>query len=498
MPDTVALVSGPSAPLTDLSLVEAARAIRRGEVTSLAYAEALLERCRAEAELNAFITLEAERVLARARDADRRRSRNLPLGPLHGVPIAVKDNINTAELPTSGGTAALRGHQTQGDATVVARLRRAGAIVLGKTGLHELSMGWTGDNPHFGPVRNPHAADRIAGGSSSGSAAAVAARMTPAALGTDTNGSIRIPAFFCGIVGYRPSIGRYPRGGVMPLAPTLDTVGLMARSAFDVALLDEVLAGPSAVACEQRPQRRLRIGIAPGYDLALLDEEVGRIFAEAIDRLSAFGIEIVTADIPGLHDLTRGTAATIIASEAPAALQAYLATCAPSVSMAALAAQLGPDIKLSSARGENYLAAVQCRTRLQEIYRRHFNALRLDALMHPVALMPAPRHGDRRVSPAPDVRINGELTPAGIAYGRNVAPVTLAGGAALVLPAGMTRDRLPVGVSLDAPSGQDAELLQLGITLHPVLGPSPCPLRSDPAASHAPVAPIIAAEKDRS
>lgn len=480
MPRTTVLPSERAAQLTELPLARAAQLIREGQMTSLAYAEALLEACDKGAQLNAFISIDATMVLEQARAADLHRARGLPLGPLHGVPIAIKDNINTAALPTSGGTAALRHHRPAANAVVVDRLRRAGAILLGKTGLHELSMGWTGDNPNFGRVRNPHAPDRVAGGSSSGSAAAVAARMVPAALGTDTNGSIRIPAALCGTVGYRPSLGRYPLDGVMPLAHTLDTVGLIARTVADIRLLDDVLH----VAVGGRPaepalSRNPRVGVASDYYLGNLDREVEQIFTDAVERLSTAGVEIVRADFPELHELVPGTAASIIAHEAPEMLKLYLAAHAPAVTMAALTARLGEDLHLgsgdSSALVADYSDALERRQQLVTIYRRHFAAQRLDALMHPVLLMPAPLQGAKRVSPAPDVQINGQMVPAKIAYGRNVAPLSLVGGAALVLPAGLSEARLPVGICLEAPSGHDDALLQLGLDVSSILGPSPCP-----------------------
>ncbi|WFU78146.1 amidase family protein [Bradyrhizobium sp. CIAT3101] len=493
MPRTAVLPSERAAQLAELSLAQAGQLIREGEVTSLAYAEALLEACDGGAQLNAFISIEAEMVLEQARAADRHRARGLPLGLLHGVPIAIKDNINTTGLPTSGGTAALRRHRPGSDAMVVDRLRRAGAIVLGKTGLHELSMGWTGDNPHFGRVRNPHAPDRIAGGSSSGSAAAVAARMAPAALGTDTNGSIRIPAALCGIVGYRPSLGRYPLDGVMPLARTLDTVGLFARSVADIKLLDDVLhVTASAQPVALGLSHSLRVGVAPDYYLANLDRELERIFTDAVQRLSAAGVKIVRTDIPELHDLVPGTVASIIAHEAPEMLALYLAEHAPSVTMAALTARLGEDLHLGtgdrSALLADYSNALARRQQLITLYRRHFAAHRLDALMHPVLLMPAPFQGAKRVSPAPDAEINGQMVRAYIAYGRNVAPLSLVGGPALVLPAGLNEARLPNGISFEAPPGHDDALLQLGLELSSVLGPSPCPQLGHCAVSVTPIA----------
>jgi len=190
--------------LFELGARRAADAIRNGEQTTEALAEALLARC-AASPLNAFISLEAERLRAAARAADKRRQRGERLGPLHGVPLALKDNIDTADFPTTGGTPALAAHRPKRNAPIVQRLLDAGAIVLGKTNLQELAYGPTNNNAAFGPARNPYDPTRIPGGSSGGSAAAVAARLAPAALGTDTGGSIRVPAALCGITSMRPT-----------------------------------------------------------------------------------------------------------------------------------------------------------------------------------------------------------------------------------------------------------------------------------------------------
>src|ERR1700732_304052 len=181
----------------------------------------------------------------------RTRSR---LGPLHGLPVPIKDSVNTRQYPTTVGTNALRGFRPKQDAAVVRALLGAGAIVLGKTNLHELSFGWTSDNQAFGPVRNPYDTARIAGGSSGGTAAAVAARMAPLGVAADTEGSIRVPAAFCGIAGFRPTIARYPNTGGAPISALFGQVGPHARSVADLVLFDSV------VACEPAPMGQGRLG----------------------------------------------------------------------------------------------------------------------------------------------------------------------------------------------------------------------------------------------
>ena len=222
----------------DLTVSEAAAAIARGELSALAYAEALLA-CAAERRaLNAFIHHDADGVRAAARAADAARRDGASLGPLHGVPLALKDNLDTAGMPTTGGTPGLRRHRPMQNAPVVQKLLDAGAIAFGKANLHELAYGITNNNGGFGAARNPYDAARIPGGSSGGVGAAVGARIVPAGIGTDTGGSVRIPAALCGIVGFRPTTGRWSTAGVVPISHTRDTPGPMARSVADCVLLD--------------------------------------------------------------------------------------------------------------------------------------------------------------------------------------------------------------------------------------------------------------------
>jgi len=216
--------------LIDLTATEAVAAMRSGDITAEAYAGALLARAQQCAGLNAFRTIDPGRVLEAARAADKSRSAGAALGPMHGLPIAVKDSVNTADYPTSQGTGSLRDFRPKADADVLKPLKAAGAIVMGKTNLHELSFGWTSNNECFGSVHNPHDRTRIPGGSSGGSAAAVAARIAPLAIAEDTLGSIRVPASCCGLAGVRPTYRRYSDRGIMSLTEDkFDQVGPVAR-----------------------------------------------------------------------------------------------------------------------------------------------------------------------------------------------------------------------------------------------------------------------------
>jgi mandelamide amidase len=223
--NTAKTVEGAAMPkLDDLGVAEAAKAIRTGETTAEALADALLARAAAHASLNAFIAFEPDKVRAAAREADRKRAAGTSAGPLHGVPLALKDNLNTADYATTGGTPGLAGNRPKRNAVIVQALLDAGAIVLGKCNLHELAYGITNNNAAFGPARNPYAPDRIPGASSGGTGVAVAARLAPGGIGSDTGGSVRIPAALCGIVGLRPT----PDAGRRPASSDLahrDTAG---------------------------------------------------------------------------------------------------------------------------------------------------------------------------------------------------------------------------------------------------------------------------------
>ena len=246
--------------LTELSAGDAAARIRPGTLRSEDLVRALVDMAERRRDLNAFITFDRERALAAARKADGLAARKSFAGPLHGVPIVVKDNIHVAGLPSSAGTPGLRSFVPARNAPVAEKLIRAGAIVLGKTNLHELAFGITSNNAAFGPARNAYDPTRIAGGSSGGTGNAIAARMAPAGLGSDTGGSVRIPAALNGISGLRPTLGRYSQEGITPIAHTRDTAGPMAREVADLVLLDTIITGARDKVAAA-PLRGLRVGV---------------------------------------------------------------------------------------------------------------------------------------------------------------------------------------------------------------------------------------------
>ena len=459
-----------------LSACDAVAAMHSGRFTALAYADALLARCAERADLNAFITLDPDAVRAAARAADARKAAGEILGPLHGLPVPVKDSINTADLPTTGGTKALRHFRPIADATVVSLLRAAGAIVLGKTNLHELSFGWTSSNMVYGPVRNPWDVARIAGGSSGGTAAAVAAGMAPLGVAEDTQGSIRVPAALCGIAGFRPTTGRYPNDGCAPITSLFDQIGPHARHVADLALFDAVMTGDHSPLMVPKLEG-LRLGIARDYYFSGLDPTVLAVVENVLQRLADAGVEIIEADIPGLSGLIDSITMPVQAHDVVPALTAWLEHSGANISFDKMLAEVSPDVlavlSLIALPGaphaisdESYRAARDVHLpMLQALLKDWFDAHQFDAM-----LLPATMVGAVPIGADNTVRIGDADVTFRAAMGRNIAPASTAGLPGLVLPAGLA-DGLPVAIELDGPAGTDRQLLGIGLAIEALLGP---------------------------
>lgn len=443
--------------------------MRSGELAAEEYARALLEQAARLEHLNAFRTLVPERVLEAARDADRARAAGRPSGLLHGLPLPVKDSVNTRELPTSNGARALERFEPREDAAVLRPLFARGAVLMGKTNIHELSRGWTSNNFGFGAVRNPYDAARIPGGSSGGSAVAVAARMAPLAIAEDTLGSIRIPATMCGVAGLRPTFGRYPGAGVMPLtSDKFDQVGPLARYVSDLILFDAAATG-DVRPIEPLDLRNVRIGLAPGYFLTGLDPEVERVFSEGVQRIRASGAEIVGAELPLVMSEAPYVGALIIGYENRASISAFLAEHDAGVTFEDVLAQASPLFRAAyegpPVAEDAYREALSRREQIKRAALEYFTTHRLHALAFPPALAPAPPLGDNL-----EFTIRGERVSIRTVMSRNTALGSLASLCSLVLPGGLTSEGLPVGIEFAAPSGADRELLALGLSLEQALG----------------------------
>jgi mandelamide amidase len=466
-----------TAPLTALSACDAVQSMVRGELTAERYAGALLARCESQRALNAFITLEPERVLEQARACDRQRRTGAKLGPLFGLPIPVKDSVNTQDYATTAGTPALRHFRPERDAPVVASLKGAGAIVLGKTNLHELSFGWTTNNLAFGAVHNPYDYKRIPGGSSGGTAAAIAARLAPLGVAEDTEGSIRVPAAFCGIAGFRPTTRRYSTKGCVPISPLFDQVGPHARTVQDLALFDSVVAGdPSALSAT--PLRGMRLGVVRDYWFADLDPEVERIAGEALTRLHDAGAVLVEGKIPGLAHLIDLTTNPVQNHDVRPELARYLEDYGARLSVEELIAHASPDIREifrtdvmpggANVVSEAAYAAArdQHLPALRRLFQEYFSRTQVAAIVFPATLVPPPLIGEETTLKAG----GGRSLPFEVAVARNIAPGSTAGLPGLVLPAGLNSSGLPVALEFDAPAGSDRALLALGLSLEHALG----------------------------
>ncbi|CAB3756960.1 indoleacetamide hydrolase [Paraburkholderia humisilvae] len=464
-----------------LTACEAVAAIQAGKLRATDYTATLLARAAALASLNALTALNMEGALKAARRIDALSPDAKARLPLAGLPVVVKDNINTAELQTSGGTPALAGFKPNHNAPSVQRLLDAGAVLLGKTNMHELACGITSTNfAAPGPVRNPYDPGLIPGGSSGGNAVAVAARIAPAGLGTDTSGSNRIPAALTGCVGFRPSVGNggaerryHDPDAVLPLSHTRDTVGPITRTVADAALLDAVITGESAL--PSIALAGLRIGLpVPLWDD--LDPAVEAVARAAQHTLEATGVTFVELDMPDLLPLNEQTS-PITAHETLDDIRAWLvANHAPVQTVEELALSIAsPDVReifeaiLADPFARYYHAALTVwRPRLQQLYATTFSSQRLDALLFPTTCIAATPLDEIRGSSV--VSVNGRVLDTMLAYLRNTDPAANAGLPGLSVPAGRTADGLPVGIEFDGPLGSDRQLLAIGSACEQVVG----------------------------
>jgi mandelamide amidase len=461
--------------LVELNAAEAVAQISHGDITAENYARALLERCSAGHALNTFISFEPERVLEDARRRDRERRAGAKPGSLFGLPVPLKDCVNTRSYPTTGGTPGLRHFRPSDDAPIVKKLLEAGALILGKTNMHELGYGWTSNNETFGPVRNPYDPGRIAGGSSGGTAAAIAARMAPLGVGEDTNGSIRIPAALCGIMGLRPTIGRYPTRACIPLSPVFDQVGPQARTIRDLALFDSAVTGDSSPV-EPIPLRGVRLGVVRDYWYTDLDPEVERITDSVLARLRGAGVKIIESTFPEIANVHDLITTPVITHDVRIAIAQYLKEYRTSLTFEELVERASPGIRADLRQvfpgGSDYVADSRYDDlinnklpQFRRVFRDYFSRTGVAAIIFPATAVPALPIGAER-----DVAVGNRRISLFTALARNITPTGSAGIPGLVLPAGLTSSGLPVAIELDASAGSDRTLLALGLSVVDVLG----------------------------
>jgi aspartyl-tRNA(Asn)/glutamyl-tRNA(Gln) amidotransferase subunit A len=441
------------------TIADLAPRIARGEIRSEKLTEdALAAIAKLNPQLNAFITVTADQALASARHADKEIAAGRSRGPLHGIPISLKDLIDMEGVPTTAASRLRAHHIARRDAPVTARLREAGAVLVGKTNLHEFAFGTTTEDSGWGPARNPFDATRSAGGSSSGSAIAVKTGMSIASVGTDTGGSIRIPAAACGVVGLKPEWEEISSAGVVPLSRQLDHVGPITRSVEDAALMFDVMRGKPAAATETTTLWGKRFAVLGGYFLDRLDEHVESNVLAAIERLRNAGATINEATLPHAAYVAPVYLHLVLADAA-----AYHATMLHERSAA-----YTPNVRLRLEMGryvlaEDYVRALRGRAVLTREIELALDGV--DALLLPALAIPAPPLG------AAAVPVKGGQEPVRSAMLRCTQPFNLSGHPAISLPCGSTPTGLPVGLQIAGRRRGTSDLLRLARAVEAALAP---------------------------
>ena len=441
------------------SISELGASYRSGAVSPTEAVNSLLARIEQYgAQSKAYITVTAERARAEAKAAEAMLDAGADLGPLHGIPVALKDLCYTAGIRTTCGAKALDGFVPDRTATVAKRLSRAGAVLVGKANMVELAFGPHGLNPHYGTPPNPWSQTRVPGGSSSGSGVAVAAGLATAAIGTDTGGSIRIPASFCGVVGLKPTLERVSRAGVMPLSWTLDSIGPLTRSVEDAALVFEAIAGPDpadpvtlnqpavdVVGSLKRDVEGLRVGLVRDPFCDGADAEVIAAVEAAAKELENLGARVDEFALPEAREeldeeLADRGSLMIMPVEGYACHRDFLARHGDQMD-ARIRARIENGASFSA---PDYAAVLQRREQLRISVRK--TLLDVDAVIGPTMLTPAPRIADVDIAP---VRLTTRL-------------VNFLGLCAVSVPCGLTTDHLPIGLQIIGKPFDEAHILRLG------------------------------------
>ena len=456
----------PAATDTDLafaSISHIASLFRKRKLSPVELTRLLLARIsKLDSQLNSFITVTADLALQQARQAERElfaRKSSRDRGPLHGVPISLKDNIYTQGVRTTAGSKVLADFIPQRDATLVKQLKAAGAVILGKTNLHEFAYGVTSNNPHFGAIHNPWNVSCIPGGSSGGSAAALAAGLCYGSIGTDTGGSIRVPASLCGIVGLKTSFGVVSVDGIVPLSPRLDVAGPMARSARDAALLLEPLlvraAGETKRGDKRKPPSKkptFTLGIPKEFFLDVVSDDVRAAYEESLRSFRARGVKTKPVSLP-LAAKTEDAGNQIAWPEATHFHQ-------QSGWFPVRAAEYGEDVRSRLEMGTKitatvYLEALELRNRFIQQLHLTLASEAIDALAVPATTIAAPLIGEE------STRIGGKDYVTRALLLRQNRPANLAGVPAISVPCGFTPEGLPVGLQLIGGAADDDLLLAI-------------------------------------
>jgi len=447
--------------LAFLSIEQATRQLRKREISPSDLVEAGLARIeRFNPVLNAFITVAAEQARADARRAEKLLRQRPAASPLCGIPVSIKDNFLTRGIRTTAGSPILTNFVPDEDSDVVRRLKNSGAILLGKTNMHEFAYGITNENPHYGPARNPWDRDRVTGGSSGGSASALAVGIGYAATGTDTGGSIRVPSALCGVVGIKPTFGLVSVEGVIPLAKTLDHTGPMARCVMDLCITLEVIgsahprgaARPDFRKLRKGRPRKFRLGRPKQYFFDNVDSEVQSALESAVKCFKSLGCAIREVSLPGL-DASVGPSTNIALAEATHYHESK-------GHFPARSSEYGDDVRHRLELGRkvsaaDYLRALEVKREITAEFDSVFQDV--DAILAPTLPITAPLIGEKEVS------IGGKKETVRSALVRLNRPANLTGHPAMSLPCGLTRSGLPIGLQLIGPYWSEFQLLSIAL-----------------------------------
>jgi len=444
--------------------VELIQNLNSKQTSAEEYAQDVISNYRANSQLNAVSYFNTQRLLDAATQSDKARNAGHS-GSALGVPIIIKDNINTTSYPTTAGTTALLDHQTRTSAGVVSDLEAQGGIVGAKAGMHELAFGITSNNAVTGAVCNPHDPTKIAGGSSGGTASAVAAGIFPVGLGSDTGGSCRIPAALCGVVGFRPTTDSYAADGIVPICHTRDTAGPLARSVEDIVLVDRVLRRKYSKPIQLVTMPDLTLGVPKELFYENLENEVEQSIYSTLNRLEQAGAKLVEVSFSRAWEYLDEISFIIAAYEVIPDLTAYLEQHAPGISVEQVIDNIGsPDVggilrshSSADAIAEDTYKAVMGihRPAMQAHYERVFREHNLSAIVFPTTSVRA-----RAIGLDDEIELNGESAPTFSTYIRNTEPGSVLGVPGISLPCPDVSG-LPIGIEFDGLAGGDCALLAL-------------------------------------
>ena len=461
-----------------LTVKELIQKMSTGAISSQSMLKEALTNIDNNIDHNAFITIDREGALSKAIQYDKLREMGELIGPLHGILVAVKDNIHVAGLPNTAGTLALKNFIPKEDAIVVKRLKEAGAIVIGKTNMHELAYGVTSDNKTFGAVGNSKSGAFIAGGSSGGTGTAVALNMASIGIGTDTGGSARIPSALNGIVGFRPTTDRYPTDGMTRISSTRDTVGPMVSSVEDCQLLDEILSGEKNN-YQEMTLKGLRIGVPREYFYENLEPLIAEKTEHLLKQIKQAGAELVFENLNNVGEMSGDVGFPIVIYETNELLTSYLESNVPSETLRTLIEKISDSsvkeimemVLNKTISKELYKYVIDThRPNLQQLYRSYFSQHSIDAIIFPTTPLTArPIEGSEV-----NVELNGSQVPTFKTYIQNTDPGSNAGIPGLSIPLSVTDNGLPFGIEIDGPENTDHKLLAIGLAIEKLINSESC------------------------